>query len=470
MPIRELGEWVQAVLRIFTDPLPSRLLSIDRRYCSNITNAEIMAKYSQRVTELQCTSICAIFINKCNQAIKTQQSLSKHELNLESWIHICKYFLPTSLASMVFLVSMTSLKPIWRLEEFVDFCFVFGRGSIEEQAMFLISCSHRYYRRQSSSHDERTVKEIGTWTTFFKRVILILAQSNGSDNNTISSDDTESSKETSSRKSNTESSSNDAKGTGYYLPKVEALETSIFLPATIREELDELEKQVQTEFNLHCYVDVVVKNSGYLPGLRDLSIAACCLFGVQPVDPAKEKEFVMELMVRMHAQAPQTRIQPYGPVGTEWCVVVKSWWENWRLYVGHIRISIATTSPTSASASFGVSSTASVQFQSNGYSGQTLPQNSSSSSNFMNNMANNMSVSPKHPGEIDNWSILKKSGPKQLLPGITLHNDIEIISPQVYQALQVRINDLHAGDECLFDVVPNGFPTSLPVFSLFIVV
>ena len=147
-------------------------------------------------------------------------------------------------------------------------------------------------------------------------------------------------------------------------------------------------------------MNIAIQYHEYLPGIRELSMIACCLFGIQPNDPALEKEYIMELQVKRHSQAPQTRLQPYGPIGTEWNVIIKNWWDNWRFYVGHKRVITSNNNNN----------------------------NTSSLSEKNSNHTNS-------PGEIENWTILKKNNLNQLLNGITLHQHIEVISPAVYHAL-----------------------------------
>jgi len=70
----------------------------------------------------------------------------------------------------------------------------------------------------------------------------------------------------------------------------------------------------------------------------------------RPRDPIVEKEFVIELMLRRQAAAPETRKLPYGPPGTEWSVVQKAWLDDWRLYVGHKRTSLVLSNAAAMSA------------------------------------------------------------------------------------------------------------------------
>ena len=79
---------------------------------------------------------------------------------------------------------------------------------------------------------------------------------------------------------------------------------------------------------------IIEKNLIYFQGIKDLSITSCCLFGIKPILPYREKEYIMELMLRRQVLYPQNKIYPLGPKGTEWCIIQKEWWDSWRKYVG----------------------------------------------------------------------------------------------------------------------------------------
>ena len=163
---------------------------------------------------------------------------------------------------------------------------------------------------------------------------------------------------------------------------------------------------------LGAAIDLVVAHVELLPGLRDLAVAASCLFGVRPAAPALEKEFITELMLRGQAQCPQTRERPYGPPGAAWCVVHKDWWDTWRRYVG----GSAHAAPVHT-----LSSAASVAAAG----------------------AHVVSLSPSAPAEpasMDNWQVLQKDGKggaaRQLLHGSMVGTHVEVVAPGVFAAAQ----------------------------------
>ena len=86
---------------------------------------------------------------------------------------------------------------------------------------------------------------------------------------------------------------------------------------------------------LQGFIEIIIeKQLSYFPGIKDLSIVACCLFGMKPSSTSREKDYIMELMLRRQAILPQTKESPHGPIGTEWCLINKEWWDGWRKYVG----------------------------------------------------------------------------------------------------------------------------------------
>jgi len=152
------------------------------------------------------------------------------------------------------------------------------------------------------------------------------------------------------------------------------------------------------------YIDLVASYAANFPALRELSMTACCLFGVRPSTPALEKEYVTGILLRRQEEAPQTRADPYGPVNSDWCVISRQWWEKWRLFVGQQRPKL----PVQRTPKKGEKPKPEVEL---------LP--------------------PSEPGEIDNWSILRKTGAKQLLQGTLVGHHLEVIPPALYRALHL---------------------------------
>jgi hypothetical protein len=152
----------------------------------------------------------------------------------------------------------------------------------------------------------------------------------------------------------------------------------------IQEELNIISKSGPTEEPITTYHNLIAKYEKYLRSIKELEIVACCVFSMRPSSPQKEKEYIMELFVRRDAEIPFKASSPYGPVGTEWCVISKTWYDSWQFYVG-------------------------------GSSG-TLSE----------------SRKIQEPGSIDNYVILQKSEGKPLLNGCVIGQQLEIIPPSIY--------------------------------------
>lgn len=107
------------------------------------------------------------------------------------------------------------------------------------------------------------------------------------------------------------------------------------LPKPLHEALTALNSAAEPEGYAMAFSNLIISHFAQLPGMRDLSLRACCRFGFNPSSPLREMEFVTELSLRYLQQHPQTSAHPSGPVGSEWCVLPKSWYDSWKLYVGH---------------------------------------------------------------------------------------------------------------------------------------
>lgn len=106
------------------------------------------------------------------------------------------------------------------------------------------------------------------------------------------------------------------------------------LPKDLAEALQQLQS-TEPEGYAMAFSTLIISHYAQLPGMRDLSLCACCRFGFNPSSPLREMEFVTELSLRYLQQHPQTSMHPSGPVDSEWCVLPKQWYDNWKLYVGH---------------------------------------------------------------------------------------------------------------------------------------
>ena len=212
---------------------------------------------------------------------------------------------------------------------------------------------------------------------------------------------------------------------------LEALEASTYLSSVVRENLGDIEQEGREEslspsFLVQRYVSLIVTHSANLSGVRELSATACCLFGIRPPTPQLEKEYIMEIMLRRQAQAPQTNLNPFGPVHTRWCIISKAWWDTWRFYVGRI----SGNSPRSP----------------------------------RSNTENSPELPISEPGPVDNWQVLKKTGVKQLMQGTVMGHHLEVIPPTVYAAMHAWYG---GGPRIMRKVVPSANDsTELELFPL----
>ena len=87
-----------------------------------------------------------------------------------------------------------------------------------------------------------------------------------------------------------------------------------------------------SSFSLSYYVKLLSDNYNKLIGLSDLAMATACLFGIRPSTPELEKEYIFELRIRHLNDFPQTKLNKFGPVGTEWALISKPWLDLWQMY------------------------------------------------------------------------------------------------------------------------------------------
>jgi hypothetical protein len=173
--------------------------------------------------------------------------------------------------------------------------------------------------------------------------------------------------------------------------------------AAIMSAIEELERSCAAESTdsrysptgraLHGFINLIAETHAQnFPGFNDLTVCACCLFGVKPSLSSKEKELIMELMLRRQKASPQSKESPLGAVGTEWCVINKEWWDGWCKYAGGQGGAVRSPggSPTSS---------------------PRLSQHS-------------------QPAMVDNWAIVtKQGGIMQIAQGLTVGRQVRYTAP-----------------------------------------
>ena len=136
-PLDVLGGWILGVLSIFTEPLPPSLFALHDRYSIPIKCEEIMLKYN--INKLCHDTLKDIFLTKCSQ------NGIKAELSLDTWLDWTEGFLSPSLAELIFQAKVGLIKKFWIFDDFVEFCVVFGSGSLEQKATAVAYAAYSGY-------------------------------------------------------------------------------------------------------------------------------------------------------------------------------------------------------------------------------------------------------------------------------------------------------------------------------------
>eukprot|EP01032_Pedospumella_encystans_P012542 gene12542-14505_t len=266
--------------------------------------------------------------------------------------------------------------------------------------------------------------------------------------------------------------------------------TAVLLHPSLLTALHHMNSTITPENYSLAFTDLIVAHLTHLPGMRDLMLCACCKFGLNPSSPLKEMELCTELSLRYLHTYLQSVQHPFGPVGTNWCVVPKGWYDSWKLYVGHQHHYNIQHTPTSQSNNTTnkryITNTSQIASNHNNIpasiAGSVLdldgitpfsppsPTISQRNTAFYGSSGNRSHAkpstavaqspankpnntmrrgpSPNRPQAMDTTVLLKKQtyflgtahtaiGSKQgqLLPNLVCGKDIEIVSPDVYKAL-----------------------------------
>jgi ubiquitin C-terminal hydrolase len=200
------------------------------------------------------------------------------------------------------------------------------------------------------------------------------------------------------------------------------------LPPGIAVDLRSLESLIDSSENFHVdkYIDLLTQHAASLPILKQLSIVACCVFGMRPQNPTNEKEYVMELLVRRYNSSPHSNAHRHGAPGSEWCVLSKQWYDSWQFYVGQSRSRGHLRCNSNGDMMMHVPEYASRR-NAGGFKDMPMQTPPSSSAE--------KGISVPSPSSIDNWSILQRSTSRQLLNGALIGQHLEIVPPEVYTAL-----------------------------------
>ena len=138
------------------------------------------------------------------------------------------------------------------------------------------------------------------------------------------------------------------------------------LPDTdLQRQLDQIDSDNKGEYiDINIYKDILAKYINKLSVITDLELIACCLFGYTPTTPAREGELIGKMTLRCQQAATtattttgvggggggggvykSSSSEPLGPVGTEWCIIDKVWYDAWKTKVGIIGSNLSGKAP-----------------------------------------------------------------------------------------------------------------------------
>lgn len=291
--------WVQTVLIVFVEAAPIKLMSLERKYSLALESEEMMTRYG--VPKTTCDQLRELYYSKC-------VTNTRPELDLTAWLMWTASYIPKRLARELFLIKTTLVSSIWRFADFSEFCMKFGVASIEEKASYLCTSYYEYHVQRPKVIDVLSPAvppdgggEAADCVCKMRQLLGLLSimDLDGAFDNGDSE--------------------------------------QFIIPQSLEVQIAEVERAVGGDPRggwLQLYMQLLCRNYDELPGLRYLSVTACCLFGIRPLHPWIEKDFITELQLRRQAIAAQNSRLPYGPVNTKWCIICSSWWNAWRMYVG----------------------------------------------------------------------------------------------------------------------------------------
>ncbi len=360
--LRSLTEWIIAVLRYFVELPPTRLEALERKYSISREAEQMMIQYN--IPKSYCNKLYRAFCAVCGNS-------SRPEMDLDTWLNVTAKFVHPYLALEIFRSKLHDVKVAWRFVDFFEFCFLFGLflpnttdadaesmhqssitfSTVERQAaalctIFQLAAERETERLLSLSQavvvnadgevvtppppSPRRNPRVATFLYMRRLVYLLSIQSSVGVTPPAS-------------RLTPEGVLDAREG---WLPDSDMQDlSSLRDPSTgkaavrnaVVKALLELEGSCKVEPTLKEYMGLLCGFQDMLPGFKQLSMIACCAFGVRPLVPELEKIFIIDMTLKRQEEMPQTRQFPNGPVGTEWCVVSASWLNSWRFFVGHKR-------------------------------------------------------------------------------------------------------------------------------------
>jgi hypothetical protein len=221
----------------------------------------------------------------------------KAELSQQQWMEWTAHFLPPSLARVLFESKLDKpLKTVWRFVDFAEFCMIYGMSnSLEAMASALcVAFQHNIMNIQKTNQQQPqqdqplkvTIPSEGDEdaisTANMKLLVYLLSLPSASC-------------DTMQAETSLEAASRDGGGLA------RALETYChYVNPVVDRDLAAIEDVWRcgpAGPSLQPYVHAICQNYAVLPGLKLLAMTACCLFGLRPIVPFQENEYITELML-----------------------------------------------------------------------------------------------------------------------------------------------------------------------------
>lgn len=383
-----LGGWVQAVLNVMISQPSPRLSALEKRYSVACEQEEVMSRYG--LSEHAFHYLRKLFHGKC----AISPSL-KAEMTCQLWIEWVQPYICPAVANAIFFSRAALFQSVWRFPDFVEFCMVYGASSLEVKMDSLCSAFYREYIEIINLTPTTNSKQVGiqcgssdncttsqhtselpdgpplssmlmascgvpyTFKEHMRRMVVQLSKSpldfDANKVHELQNELIQMMVPTSEivHKSTYASNEDHLMSRACTLSNLDTCPKDSLKPLTaLHSSADGLHEGLHAfvesrladievsnpKSSLPSYVDLLIECHSMLPGIKGLSMAACCIFGVRPPEPLQEKEFIMELLVRRYATAPHSSAHPYGPPNSEWCVISKAWYDSWQFYVGHARV------------------------------------------------------------------------------------------------------------------------------------
>lgn len=391
-PSRVFTEWITAVLSSFLEPPPARLEALEIKYSTTREADQMMMQYN--IPKALCNKLHRMFTTLC-------QSYGRPEMDLKTWLKQATKYVHPALAFEIFRAKLHDVKVAWRFVDFFEYCYLFGLflpntteaethstttfSTIERQAAALCTIFQLAAERDMDDTEQNMLsvpaEEPGSFASssysrrdsrktklvlYMRRLIYLLsvASPNKIPNATedtigklarrVSIDPSEKSSYAYAAATacapvtnpqfdvfklsplDTMSSAELDKLSNLSVAAAADGRLSDIAPVVVKALLD-LEGSCKSEPSLKEYVGLLCGLSNFLPGFQQLSMLACCTFGVKPLVPDLEKLYIIDLTLSKQEESPQTRECPNGPIGTEWALLSSAWLNSWRFFVGHKR-------------------------------------------------------------------------------------------------------------------------------------